>query len=226
MDVYATEEQQVEAIKKWFNQYGGMISWAIIIVGFIAFGLYYWRHHQEVVREQASDHYMALLEGVEKKDKETINSKAQVLINDYTSSPYASLAGFVLAQEAVQANELNNAEQHLRWVIDHSKQENFQSIAKIRLMRLLIAENKLDEALKLYNEKTANGFLTLLAELKGDILLKQKNIEGAKEAYELAYTSAPEEGMHGPLLKMKMEELGINTEKSEPKASEKEAVKS
>ncbi len=221
MDVYATEEQQVEAIKKWFNQYGGMISWAIIIVTFVISGFYYWKHHQEVVREQASENYMSLLEGLEKKDKETIKSRAEVLINQYANSPYASLAGFVLAQEAVQEKELNNAEQHLQWIIKNSKQENFQAIAKIRLMRLLIAENKLDEALKQYDEKIANGYLTLMAELKGDILLKQKDIEAAKAAYQLAYTSAPEEGMHGPLLKMKMQELGI-----EPAASEKEAVKS
>jgi len=162
-----------------------------------------------------------LLEGLEKKDEGTVKSNAEVLVNQYSSSPYAALAGFVLANEAVDENELNKAEQHLQWVIDNSKQENFQAIAKVRLMRLLIAENKLDEALKLYNQKSANGVLTLLAELKGDVLLKQKDIAGAKEAYQLAYTSAPEEGMHGPLLKMKMEELGI-----EPKATDKEAVKS
>jgi predicted negative regulator of RcsB-dependent stress response len=48
-----------------------------------------------------------------------------------------------------------------------------------------------------------------MAELKGDILVKQNKIEDAKKAYEKAYQAAPEMGLHGPTLKMKMEDLGI-----------------
>ncbi|MBI2792122.1 MAG: tetratricopeptide repeat protein [Gammaproteobacteria bacterium] len=221
MDVYATEEQQVEAIKKWFNKYGGHISWTIIIVSLIASGVMYWRHHQEVVREQASEQYMALLDALDKKDNDTINSKADIILNQYAGSPYAQLAELVLAYEAVEKKEYDKSEKQLDWVVHQGKIDDFQIIAKLRLMRLLIAQDKLDEAMKLYDEKNADGFLTLMAELKGDILLKKKDIEGAKKAYLLAYSSAPEEGMHGPLLKMKMEELGIDIDMN---AKEKEAA--
>lgn len=224
MDAYSTEEQQVEAIKNWFKKYGGILSWVVIIICLVASVFMYWRHHQQVIREQASEQYMALLESLEKEDKTTANAKAEILLSRYASSPYAVLASLVLASDAVQANDLKQAELHLNWVIAHGKQADFQRIAKIRLMRLLIAQNKLDEAMQLYTEKKAEGFLTLMAELKGDILLKQKDIPGAKKAYELAYSSAPEEGMHGPLLKMKMEALGIKIpEPNEEKAVEKEA---
>lgn len=226
MDAYLTEEQQVEDLKKWFKKYGGILSWVVIIICLVASVFMYWRHHQEVIREQASEHYSALLDSIEKEDKTTANAKADILLKQYASTPYAALASLVLASDAVEAKDFEQAKNHLSWVIENAKQVDFQRIAKVRLMRLLIAQDKLDEALHVFDEKKAGAFLTLMAELKGDILLKQKDVDKAKDAYELAYRSAPEEGMHGPLLKMKMEALGIKIPEpteNEEKVLEKEA---
>ncbi len=217
MEVYVTEEQQVEAITKWFKKYGNMLSWIIIVIAFVISAFIYWRHHQEVLRDAASDQYLAMLEGLEKNDKDTINAKAQTLLKDYSHSPYASLASFVLAKQAVTENHLVDAQKNLKWIIENSKQTNFQAIARIRLVQLLIAENKLDEALSFCTEKNMGPYLTLIAELKGDIQLKQKEVDAAKKSYELALGAAPEEGMHGPLLKMKMQELGMDVNPKEEK---------
>ncbi|HRE31439.1 MAG TPA: tetratricopeptide repeat protein, partial [Candidatus Berkiella sp.] len=103
--------------------------------------------------------------------------------------------------------------------LDYSKQADFQALARARLMRLLIAENKADEALAIFDEQKARAFLPLMAEMKGDILLKKNDVKGAIDAYQLALKSAKEEGMVGPLLKVKLEELGISVE-------DKKAVKS
>lgn len=57
MDVYTTEEQQVEAIKKWWRDNGkAVVLGAVIGLG----GLYGWRYYQaelETSREQASAQY-------------------------------------------------------------------------------------------------------------------------------------------------------------------------
>lgn len=219
MEVYVTEEQQVEAIKKWFKQYGNMISWVITIIALCVSGVIYWRHHQQVLRDAASDQYMALLEGVEKNDKETINSKADVLLKDYESSPYTALADFIVARQAINENDFAKAQEQLQWIMNNSPVHSFKDIARIRLMDLLISQNKLDEAMTFYSDKQT-PYLTLMAELKGDILVKKNDLIGAKQAYELALSSAPEEGMHGPLLKMKMQELGIESKAKEIKADE------
>lgn len=207
MEAYATEEQQLEAIKNWFKKYGSTLSWAILIALAIGSAFTYWRHHQEVLKEQASDHYIVLIDGLTEKDETTVKSKADVLLTNYSNSPYATLAAFALAFEAVGKADLTTAERHLEWIIKYSKQPDFQAIARIRLIRLLIAQKKFDEGMALLDEK-ATGFLSLMYELKGDILLEKKDLLGAKKAYETALGAAPEEGMHGPLLKMKLEEFG------------------
>jgi predicted negative regulator of RcsB-dependent stress response len=83
-------------------------------------------------------------------------------------------------------------------------------------MRLLLAQNALDAALSLYDESKAEGFLTEMAEIKGDILLKQGDTSGATTAYIKAYDAAPS-GLIGPLLKIKMENIGIDVEKEQVK---------
>jgi len=207
MDAYATDEQQWEAIKAWFKKYGNRLSWVLIIVLSVILAIQYWYYHQSVVRQEASDLYMALLVGIEQQDPPTVKSKALLLKEQYATSPYAAFSALFLARQAIEANDLAQAEKELAWAMENGT-DSLQPLARLRLIRLKIAENKLDEALSLYEESKAGGFLTLMAELKGDILMQKKDLAGAQKAYEKALESAPEEGMHGPLLKMKIESKG------------------
>lgn len=219
METYVTEEQQLEALKNWFKKYGNQLTWALIVIFSIIAGVRYWFHHQEVIAEQASENYVSLMMAFEQNDQTTLKNKADILLRQYSQSPYASLAALVVAHQAVKDNDYKNAMEGYQWVIKNGKQDDFSALARARLMRLLIAENKPDEALALFDEKKARGFLPLMAEMKGDILLKKNDREGAKRAYELAFKSAKEEGMVGPLLKMKLEELGIASEKNKAEKS-------
>jgi predicted negative regulator of RcsB-dependent stress response len=220
MEIYTTEEQQLEAIKKWFARYGNLLSWIVLVIAVICSLIVYWQHHQEVRREQASEHYISLITALEQQDEPTVKGEGDILLQQYPKSPYAVLSAFALALEDMKDNDFTQAETHLRWVLDHSQLADFKALAKIRLMRLLMAQNKLDQAIELYSEDEADGFLPLMAELRGDILFEQKELAAARTAYEKAYTSAMEEGMYGPLLKLKMEELGMEI------PEEKEAAKS
>lgn len=209
MEVYATEEQQVEAIKKWFKKYGNMLSWiAIILLG--SYSAYqYWHHHQNVVKTKASDQYAALLQAVEAEDSKTIENNANTLIKDYGNTVYAVFANFYLADEAIDNKAFDQAEAKFKWIVENAKQPQLAALAQWRLMKIYEAQNKLDEVIAVYDARKADTFLTLMAELKGDVLLKKGDKENAIKAYKFAYDAAPDVGMHGPLLKMKMDELGI-----------------
>lgn len=214
MEVYATEEQQVEAIKRWFKQYGNMLSWALIVI-LASYSVWqYWHHHQDVVKNKASDQYAALLQAVEAEDSTTIQTNANTLIKDYSSSVYAIFANFYLADDFIKNRDFAKAEEKLKWVIEHADQPQLAALAQWRLMKIYDAQNKLDDVIYVYDRRKADTYLTLMAELKGDVLLKKGDKEGAMKAYKFAYDASPEDGMHGPLLKMKMDELGIATQEA------------
>lgn len=219
MEAYATEEQQLDALKQWFKKHGNKVTWALIAIFSVIAAVRYFYHHKAVVGEQASENYVSLMMAFEQNDQTTLKSKAELLIKDYPQSPYASLAALVVAHQAVKDKDMKNAQEGYEWVINNGKQADFQALARARLMRLLIAENKPDEALKVFDEKKARGYLPLMAEMKGDILLKKNDQQGAISAYKMALDSAKEEGMVGPLLKMKLEELGIAVESNKAEKS-------
>lgn len=219
MEAYATEEQQLDALKQWFKKHGNKITWALIAIFSVIAAVRYFYHHKSVVGEQASENYVSLMMAFEQNDQTTLKSKAELLIKDYPQSPYASLAALVVAHQAVKDKDMKNAQEGYEWVIKNGKQADFQALARARLMRLLIAENKPDEALKIFDEKKARAYLPLMAEMKGDILLKKNDQQGAISAYKMALESAKEEGMVGPLLKMKLEELGVAVESNKAEKS-------
>lgn len=218
MEVYATEEQQVEAIKQWFKKYGNLLSWILIIGLGLYSAIQYWQHHQKVVKTKASDEYGALLQAIEAKDNTTVEHTANLLVKDYESSVYAIFANFFLVDDYVKNKYWEQAENKLKWIIEHASQPQLVALAQWRLMKAYAAQGKESEAIAVYDQRKSDTYVSLMAELKGDILLKKGDKAQAMKAYEFAYSAAPEEGMHGPLLKMKMDELGI--------ATPKEAVKS
>jgi predicted negative regulator of RcsB-dependent stress response len=221
MEGYVTEEQQWEAVKAWFKKYGDALLWGLVIAFGAFAGIKYWMHHQAVIREEASAQYFTFTMALEKNDEQTAKSTLRKIVEEHPHSAYASLGTLVMAKINMTQNNLDEAKKQLQWVREHGAQADIKSLATVRLMRLLISQGKGDEALSLYDEKEANGYLTLMAEMKGDILLKQKNRAGAMMAYRKAYEAAPSEGMHGPLLKMKCDNLGIelNKEKSPREAA-------
>ncbi|HRE31440.1 MAG TPA: tetratricopeptide repeat protein, partial [Candidatus Berkiella sp.] len=105
MEAYATEEQQLEAVKQWFKKYGNRITWALIIILGLVAGGRYWSHHQAVIANQASDNYVLMISALEQNDQTTLKSKAELLIKDYPQSPYASLAALVVAHQAVKEGD-------------------------------------------------------------------------------------------------------------------------
>ena len=64
MDVYRTEEEQIEAIKKFFAEYGWKVVAAILVAVALYMGYHAWRHSQQTARDTASLHYDKLSESL------------------------------------------------------------------------------------------------------------------------------------------------------------------
>lgn len=210
MEVYATEEQQWEAIKKWMKRYWDRLSWLIIIVLAIIAGGNYWRHHIEKERERAGNEYMSFVLTLTDEDMAVALKKGTQFIAEFPKSPYSALVALALAKDLVAREQLDESEHFLNFVMTEGQTQPLRALARVRLMRLYWAQNEFEKGLALYDESKAVGFITELAEIKGDILVKQKDTAGAINAYKTAYVAAAQSGMIGPLLKMKMENLGID----------------
>tara|TARA_R110002110_G_scaffold404606_1_gene623132 strand:- start:160184 stop:160867 length:684 start_codon:yes stop_codon:yes gene_type:complete len=210
MSGYETDEQQWDAVKGWFNKNGSMISWVVIIAAVLFMSGRYYLHHNDVIAEQGSEHYFAMISSQEKNDTKSMLSKANRLIDDYPKTPYAQLAAFTIAKYAVEEKNYDEAEKQLKWVMNDSTDNDFKMLARVRLIKTYYAKGDFEKALSLHNKDEADGWLTLMEEIKGDILHSQSKLDEAVESYEAALEAAPEEHLHGQLLTYKLKELGMS----------------
>lgn len=203
MDIYSTEEQQAEAIKRFFRENG--ISLALgILVGLG--GLYGWKaynQNQITNAEKASDSYTALVES------DDVLSSADAFISENKDTNYATLAAFVAAKDAVEAKKLDVASEKLSWIVSNTENTELKAIAITRLARIQIAQTNYDDALTTLNAPLPEAFNANVAELKGDIYTQQGNKDQARTAYQAAIDAG---GLtSNPLLQIKLDDLAVTS---------------
>lgn len=202
MDVYKTEEEQVQAIKQWWKDNSVSLIAGIVIGAVVLAGYKYWTESKQNQAQQASVIYSQILSSSNDKMKNTETLKA-----DYSGTPYAALATLLLAKDNVNANEIEKAISQLKWVVDNSNDEGIQHLAQQRLARVYLSQNNIESAEALIKGVTANGFVAGYNEIRGDINLAKKLPVQAKENYRLALSSLVQGDQRYDIIKMKLDDL-------------------
>jgi len=208
VDIYASEEEQVAAIKKWWKENGTSVILGIVIGSAALFGWRYWQGQLTTKGEQASMAYSQLEEQLSKKKTEEAEATAKELMQQYQGTPYASFAAFKLAKAAIESENTEAAGNYLRWVIDNGKAEELVQLAIMRLARLNLSNDNTDSAWALITTIDESMGLASYHELKGDILLAQGKQEEARNAYLQAAALNPAGPGGNSFLEMKMDDLG------------------
>jgi predicted negative regulator of RcsB-dependent stress response len=216
VDVYNSEEQQVEAIKSWWQENGKSII-AGVVIGFV--GLFGWRYYNSYVQhknETSAAEYQQVMQVLADQHEKAFSEVAK-FVAAHSSDTYGDLAVLQLSAEAVKANKLELAAEQLRKVAEHSADAEFKPVAGIRLARVLLAMNKSADALKVLDSITAEQYKAAVAEVRGDALIAASQPEKARDAYLVAL-QASKNGAN-PVLQMKLDDLSVAGGKAEtPKA--------
>lgn len=208
------EEEQLASIKAWWNQYGSLITWLLIIVMAIYAGWSGWNYYQRKQSVQASLLYDALEKSIAAKDNVKVLRAAQDLQTKYGKTPYAQMSALAAAKSAFDANDMKVSKAQLVWAIEHSKDEEYKAIAKLRLSGLLLDIKSYDEALKLLGTSFPAQFSGLVADRKGDILASQNKQDMARSSYALALQNIEKNSPIRPLIQMKLDALGSSPVKN------------
>lgn len=219
MDVYRTEEEQVEAIKKWWKANGNNILIGVGLAIVIVMGWQWWQDRQRVSGESASIMYMEMLEatkvasapGANKTESvSTVLHLTEKLKQEHEGSTYAQLAALMSAKYLVESDKAEEAGKELRWLLTKKPSEPLRLIATLRLAKVLVMQEKYDDALSMLDSVKPGPQLDAFEELKGDIFLLQGNEEKAHEAYVSATKAAEEKEAQRPILKMKLDNLATH----------------
>src|SRR3990172_11137982 len=63
-------------------------------------------------------------------------AKRESLINEYSATPYAGMAGLMLARLDFEAGDVAKARERLQWVLEHADDAAVKHAARLRLARI------------------------------------------------------------------------------------------
>ena len=218
MALDVAEEENLEALKKWWDENGKQLLFFAILV-FGGYGAWLlWQNTQATDAETASDLYEEVLSlaisepGVPVTEQESLRilDLFEQLKANHPSSVYALYGALFAAQQSVNANDLGTAEESLQWMLDNRQDGLFSQTdegliltANLRLGRVILAKGESERALNLVNSIDPKTFEAGFAELRGDIYATMGRIVDARDAY----IAAQEAGSNTVGLRMKLDDL-------------------
>lgn len=214
MDPYSTEEEQIEALRRWWNENGRSTMTAVLFAVAAGFGWQAWQANEAQDQEQASDAYQALVQAMETGDttggaQDRIDLADQ-LLRDSDDSTYAQFAALRLAAMAVNDGKMEEAEAQLRWVlVKAANGSDVAQVAQLRLARVLASTGDTQQALAILSDGESGTYAASYAAARGDVLFAAKRNDEARDAYQEALTLAggAERGLNLPALQQKLQSL-------------------
>ncbi|MGD7034704.1 tetratricopeptide repeat protein [Methylotuvimicrobium buryatense] len=203
MAIYETEEEQVEALKRWWKENGRSTITGVIVGVVIIVGWNIWQDYKQSQALQASALYAQLLNAQTEGNLESAEKIAERIQDQFGGTAYSDYAGLFNAKNKVQQGDLAAAKQSLEAVAKKGSDEIAQ-VARLGLIRILLAKGEYEQGLQMIAEaKYSDGFSGAYDELKGDLYVALERLGEARTAYQAALRS----GHKSPLLQFKLDDI-------------------
>jgi predicted negative regulator of RcsB-dependent stress response len=212
---YLTDDEQLEEVKRLAQEYAPWVVPAIILgLGFVV-GFRYYHSHQEQRALSASSAFSRMNAAIQSNDRAKAHRLADALVKDYPKSPYADQAQLAVASLYIDDGEDANAIAPLTAVAEHSSDAELRHVARLRLARVQIDQNKPDDALKTLSDDPG-AFAAAYSEVRGDAYYAKNDLPKAAEAYKAALAAGAVESVDSGLLALKIADLGLPQTPSVP----------
>ncbi|WP_018607104.1 YfgM family protein [Uliginosibacterium gangwonense] len=215
MAAYDLEEQeQLSAIKAWWEQNGNMVSWIVTVIAVCAAGWFGWQRYQLSQAAEAGVLYSAVLDSAEKSEAPKVRAAASDLVSKFPGKMSADLGVMFAGKSEADAGDTKSAILKLQWVVDNTKDAALRDMARLRLAAYQIDDKAFDAALKTLEAAPTEAFLPRVEDMRGDVYFAKGAVKESAAAYQRAldaYAKAPTgtfgAGFKG-IVETKLEALG------------------
>jgi predicted negative regulator of RcsB-dependent stress response len=213
------EQEQLDALKAFWKQYGNLITWVLIL----AFGAFAgWNGWNWWQRDQATK-AGAMFEELDRAVLAGDADKAGRVFNDlkerFPRTAFAQQGGLAAAKAQFEKGQSDAARSTLAWVAANAAEDEYRTVARLRLAGLLLEAKQYDQALAQLAEAKSPTFEALVADRRGDILLAQGKRDEARAAFEAAWAAMDQKLDYRRLVEAKLVSLGGNPKAAAAAAS-------
>jgi len=205
VEIYDSEEAQVEALKAWWKENSRSVVIGVILGTAFVLGWNYWQGYKTEKANQASALYTQLLGFMEAGNKESAQKVSEKIIQQHPQTSYAVFSALMQAKLKVAAGDLVAAKSILL-AQTKTSDKVLQNVARIQLIRLMLATKEYEQGLQLIAEvdpASTKSFAASYEELTGDLYVALDRLGQARTAYQ----NALREGATSPLLQFKLDDI-------------------
>ena len=184
MDDLLSEKEQIEQLRSWWSQYGGYVIVGIAAGALLLFGVNYYKNSKLATQLQASALYESLTDHVVDGNLEKAEAAADELGTAYADTPYAAQSKLAIARLYMDKNRDQDAADVLQRLLDGDASEPLKQVARLRLARLLLYQDKPQEVVDLLEGQEFPAFAAAFGEVLGDAYHALGRIADAEAAYQ------------------------------------------
>ncbi|WJV52796.1 YfgM family protein [Pectobacteriaceae bacterium CE90] len=204
MEVYTTENEQVEVVRRFFAENGKALVVGIVLgIGALA-GWRFWQSHQDGNAMATSAAYQHVSDMLTAGKSDAVAAVEKFSADN--SNNYGALASLELAHHFVEQKDFAKADQQLKQAQGQTKNDDLKALVNLRLARIQLQENQADEALKTLDMIKQTGWEALAADVRGDALASKGDNKGARDAYNKGMAANPPQALQS-LLRLKLNNL-------------------
>nr|WP_273543168.1 tetratricopeptide repeat protein [Halomonas profundi] len=208
-----SDEEQLDAFKRWWKENGISLVAGAVLAGAGVFGWHAWQNYQQGQSEAASMRYQQIVTmttNSELDDDDVASAREMVseLNDEHSNTLYAELALLLDARLAVQQGDFDAAKASLESVANDSSRRYVQSLAWLRLARVELADGNPDEALALLEKPISDALAAQLANVRGDAFVAKGDTDAARDAWETAMELAQTQDQPLYGVQFKLDDLG------------------
>jgi predicted negative regulator of RcsB-dependent stress response len=202
------EQEQLETIKAWWNDYGKLVILTVTACVLTIAAFQGWRYYRYQQSLAAVTLYEQLTQAGRANDAKKVRDIAAQIAEKYAATPYAAMSALAAGRASFDSGDLAAAKVQLQWVIDNAKEDEVRDMARLRLAGVLLDEKKYTEALALVQDKHLEAYGGIFADLKGDILVAQGKPSEARSAYQIAFDKSDAQSAYRAMIQAKLDALG------------------
>jgi predicted negative regulator of RcsB-dependent stress response len=208
------EQEQIDALKAFWNRYGNLATWTLTLALAAFAGWNGWNWYQRDQAQKASVMYDEVDKAIQQGDAEKSARLFADLRDRYPRTSFVPQGALSLARLQLEKGKTDEALATLTWVSQNAGEDEYRTVALIRLAGLHLDAKKYDDALKALDAATAPNFEPLVADRRGDVLLAQGKPAEAIAAYQAAWKGLRETVEYRRLVEAKLTALAAAPDRS------------